>query len=89
MRHTKSHRNNRRSHHALPAASHSACAHCGEAKVPHALCLNCGWYNSRQVIDVLAKLDKKARKEKEKELAAGARAERVAKPLDAAELSKS
>jgi len=33
------------------------------------VCRNCGWYNGRQVIDVLAKLDKKERKKKEKELA--------------------
>lgn len=88
MRHTKSHRNNRRSHHALGAVSLSACVHCGEAKVPHAVCANCGWYNGRQVIDVLQKLDRKARKQKEKELAAGAAAEKTGKPLDAAELSK-
>lgn len=86
MRHTKSHRNNRRSHHAVKSAALSLCAHCGQARKPHKICLNCGWYNGRQVIDVLAKLDKKARKQKEKELAeAEARAGR---PLDAAELSK-
>ena len=32
------------------------------------LCQNCGYYGGRQVIDVLAKLDKKERKKKEKEL---------------------
>ena len=86
MRHTKSHRNNRRSHHALKVAPYSACAHCGGSKIPHAVCANCGWYQGRQVVDVLRKLDKKARKQKEKELA-GAEAS-SAKPLDAAELSK-
>lgn len=33
------------------------------------MCGNCGYYNGRQVIDVLKKLDKKERKKKEKELA--------------------
>ena len=32
------------------------------------MCANCGYYKGRQVIDVLAKLDKKERKKKEKEL---------------------
>jgi len=32
------------------------------------VCKNCGYYGGRQVIDVLAKLDKKERKKKEKEL---------------------
>ena len=32
------------------------------------MCSNCGYYNGRQVVDVLAKLDKKERKKKEKEL---------------------
>lgn len=68
MRHTKSHRNMRRSHHGLEAIAVSKCAHCGAQKQPHAVCLNCGYYGGRQVIDVLAKLDKKERKKKEKEL---------------------
>ncbi|MBI2609613.1 50S ribosomal protein L32 [Candidatus Giovannonibacteria bacterium] len=68
MRHTKSHRNNRRSHHALKVGRLSKCNHCGFEKLPHVICANCGWYNDRQVIDVLKKLDKKERKKKEKEL---------------------
>lgn len=68
MRHTKSKRNRRRSHHALRPAHHAACSHCGSPTPAHTLCLNCGYYKGRQVIDVLAKLDKKERKKKEKEL---------------------
>lgn len=68
MRHTKSATGQRRSHHALNAALLSKCAHCGTAVLPHTLCQNCGYYKGRQVIDVLAKLDKKERKKKEKEL---------------------
>lgn len=57
-----------RSHHALKAAWFAVCGHCGRETVPHLVCKNCGYYGSRQVVDVLAKLDKKERKKKEKEL---------------------
>ena len=70
MRHTKGKRNRVRSHHALKAARFTACSHCGVAATPHTMCKNCGYYKGRKVIDVLAKLDKKDRKKKEKELAA-------------------
>ena len=62
MRHTKGHRNNRRSHHALdkPAVSME-----GEAKVPHlrhrASPIS-GTYRGRQVIDVVKKQTKRAAK---------------------------
>lgn len=67
MRHTKSKRNRIRSHHALIPARMAVCSHCGKEKLPHILCKNCGYYAGRQVIDVLAKLDKKERKKKEQE----------------------
>ena len=68
MRHTKGKRNRVRSHHALTAVRLSACSHCGKEKMPHIMCANCGYYAGRQVVDVLARLDKKERKKKEKEL---------------------
>jgi len=57
-----------RSHHALKTMQFVACSHCGQEKLPHIICENCGYYGKRQVIDVLAKLDKKEKKKKEKEL---------------------
>lgn len=68
MRHTKGKRNRVRSHHALKQARFSACDHCGRMKTAHIMCANCGYYNGRKVVDVLAKLDKKDKKKKEKEL---------------------
>ena len=44
------------------------CAKCGVAALPHKVCVNCGFYKSREVVDVLKKLTKKERKTKEKEL---------------------
>jgi large subunit ribosomal protein L32 len=68
MRHTKSKRNRVRSHHALKKKQLTKCTHCLQPAIPHTLCQNCGYYAGRQIIDVLAKLDKKERKKKEKEL---------------------
>lgn len=68
MRHTKGKRNRVRSHHALKPIHFTTCTHCGHSALPHMMCQNCGYYAGRQVIDVLAKLDKKERKKKEKEL---------------------
>lgn len=70
QRHTKSRRDKKRSHHALKERDISLCPKCSNPVLPHRLCLNCGAYAGREVIDVLAKLDKKERKKKEKEIAA-------------------
>lgn len=90
-RHTKSRRNRRRSHDALEKVSTSICPKCKEAIVPHHFCEFCGTYKGRQVVDVLAKLTKKERKKKEKEIDKTADKKSspdAAKPLDPAELSK-
>lgn len=71
MRHTRSHTNNRRSHHALKGVVTLACPKCGTIRMPHHACANCGTYKNREVIDVLKKLSKKERKTKEAELAKG------------------
>lgn len=68
MKHTKGKRNRVRSHHALNAARFSMCSHCAKLMLSHHICQNCGYYGGKKVIDVLAKLDKKERKNKEKEL---------------------
>lgn len=68
MKHTKGKRNRVRSHHALKSMKFTACQKCGKEILPHVMCENCGYYRGRQVIDVFAKLDKKERKKREKEL---------------------
>ena len=40
---SKGRRNRRRSHHALRGAQTTLCPNCGESKLPHAACNNCGY----------------------------------------------
>ena len=59
MRHTRSHTKNRRSHHGLKDQNLSKCSHCGAAHRPHHMCLECGYYNGRMVIDMKAEKEKR------------------------------
>lgn len=68
MRHTRAHTANRRSHHALKPPRLSECVKCGELHLRHRVCLNCGTYRHRSVIDVAAALAKKEKKAKAKKL---------------------
>jgi large subunit ribosomal protein L32 len=36
----------------LGMPARSSCPRCGQTKVPHVVCGNCGWYHGRQAIDV-------------------------------------
>jgi len=49
---SKSRRDMRRSHDALPASVHHECPNCGELKRPHHLCKACGYYDSRAVVEI-------------------------------------
>jgi len=69
----------------------SLCPKCKEPVLPHHFCPFCGTYKGREVIDVLAKLTKKERKKKEKELAHKEEEKtekKSQKPLSLEELSK-
>ncbi|MCA9361136.1 50S ribosomal protein L32 [Candidatus Kaiserbacteria bacterium] len=55
MRHTRAHTKNRRSHHALSTPEMAVCSNCGAHHRPHHMCLACGFYNGKQVIDLAAK----------------------------------
>ncbi|MBI2446911.1 MAG: 50S ribosomal protein L32 [Parcubacteria group bacterium] len=70
QRHTKGKRNRRRSHLALKKTFLAVCDKCDREVLPHHICAYCGYYNKREVIDVLAKLDKKEKKKRLKEEAA-------------------
>lgn len=86
--HTKSRRNKGRMHRFLRKPLLSVCPKCGKEVLPHTICLNCGYYKGREVIDIFGKLDKKEKKKREKEMAAREKEEKAVKPLSMEELSK-
>ncbi len=51
---SKSRTRTRRSHHRLKAVNYSVCKQCGQSKLPHAACGNCGYVNP----DITLKLSK-------------------------------
>lgn len=59
MRHTRAHTANRRSHHALTGVTLAVCKNCEAKHRPHHMCLQCGFYKGRQVMDLKAKNDKR------------------------------
>jgi large subunit ribosomal protein L32 len=56
----------RRSHLALKKTSLVDCSNCKKSKTPHTICKSCGYYNGREVVNVMAKELKKQEKEKAK-----------------------
>ncbi|MEK9170829.1 MAG: 50S ribosomal protein L32 [Patescibacteria group bacterium] len=85
-RQTKGKRNRSRSHLALTKTFLAACAKCGKAVLPHHICAYCGFYDGKEVIDVMAKLTKKEKKRRKKEEAAAHEAH--SQELNPEELSK-
>ena len=71
MRHTKGHTANRRSHHAIKAPRLSKCGNCDSFHIRHRLCDNCGNYRGKQVVDMVAKIEKKNERAKAKARALG------------------
>ncbi len=87
MRHTRAHTANRRSHHALTAATLAVCTNCEAQHRPHHMCLSCGFYKGRQVLDLAAEKDKRTARMQAKKDAikqqSGSEAETVSKAEEA------
>jgi len=45
-------RDRRRAHHALKEKNLVQCSNCGEKRLPHRVCPNCGHYKSREVLNL-------------------------------------
>lgn len=67
MRANRSHRDNRRSHHALDDVRLSKCVNCGAMHLRHTLCEKCGTYKGKKIVDMTALVAKRAEKNKKKE----------------------
>ncbi len=59
---TRGKRNKRRMHIFITPPALSVCPKCGQPILPHIACLNCGYYKTNAVIDVMKKLTKKEKK---------------------------
>lgn len=49
---SKTRKRKRRSHDRLAAPAMTKCSHCGQTKLPHSVCPNCGHYAGREVIRI-------------------------------------
>ncbi len=49
---SKGRRDRRRAHDALVANNLVQCSQCGEMRLPHTVCPNCGYYQGREVISM-------------------------------------
>jgi len=47
---TSGRRDRRRAHDALKARNSVNCPNCGEPRLPHHVCPNCGYYQGREVL---------------------------------------
>jgi large subunit ribosomal protein L32 len=88
QKHTKSRRDKRRMHIFIKPTGLTICPKCGQKALPHTVCGNCGYYKGREVIDVMKRLNRKEKKEKEREIAGQETKAAENKPLSAEGLSK-
>ncbi|MFN2235177.1 MAG: 50S ribosomal protein L32 [Anaerolineales bacterium] len=49
---SRTRRNKRRTHDSLKASNLVQCSNCGEMRLPHRACPDCGYYKGREVFEV-------------------------------------
>jgi large subunit ribosomal protein L32 len=54
-KHTRSRRDKRRANWKITAPSVSLCPDCQEPKLPHRVCMSCGTYNGKKILEVVEK----------------------------------
>ncbi len=57
---TPSRRDKRRSHDAINNHAWQECPQCGEMKLPHNVCNECGYYNKREVVIAKEEIEENA-----------------------------
>lgn len=66
--HTRSKVGKTRMHKYIKNVALTLCPKCKKTILPHTACKNCGYYKGVEVINVLGKLTKKEKKNREKEI---------------------
>lgn len=51
---SRTRRDKRRTHHKLEAKAVTDCKNCGAAVLKHHVCMECGYYMGRQILDIAA-----------------------------------
>lgn len=51
-KHSSGRRDRRRAHDALTSSNLVVCSNCGEMRLPHRVCPNCGHFKGREVIEI-------------------------------------
>ena len=86
--HTRAKVGKSRMHKYIKKVYLSVCPKCNKPILSHTVCLNCGFYKGHEVINVLAKLTKKDKKIREKEIKQVEKDQKKENPLTMDELSK-
>lgn len=86
--HTRAKVGKSRMHKYIKKVYLSVCPKCKKPVLSHTACLNCGFYKGKEVINVLASLTKKDKKNKEKEIKNAEKQSKQDKPLTVENLSQ-
>jgi large subunit ribosomal protein L32 len=54
-RHTRARRDKRRANWKIQLSGLSECPECKEPKLPHRVCMSCGSYNGKKILEVIEK----------------------------------
>ena len=75
-KHTRAKVGKTRMHKHIKHSVLNVCPKCKKPVLSHTVCLNCGFYKGKEVINVLADLNRKEKKVREQEIKAAAKEEK-------------
>lgn len=87
-KHTRASVGQRRMHIYITPATLTTCKKCGKMVRPHMVCKYCGYYKGTEFVNILARLTKKEKKQREKEIQSTEKASKKESPLTIEEMSK-
>ena len=87
-KHTRSKVGKSRMHKYITTLHLNVCPKCKKPVLSHTVCLNCGFYKGKETINVLAKLTKKDKKVREKEIKSAEKEVKQDKPVTMEGLSQ-